>query len=56
MKAGQDKIDLIKNATYISEILQIDYSRCHKFAISNPSLSQEELLDLYFKDTKQLTK
>lgn len=44
----------MKNATYIEEILNISYNSCYKFSQKNPTLSQEELLELYFKDTTQL--
>ncbi len=42
------------NASYLAQILDIDYNRCYKFAMKNPKLTQEELLELYFLDTKAL--
>jgi len=44
----------MENANYISSILDIDYNRCYKFALKNPSLTKEELLELYFTNTSDL--
>jgi hypothetical protein len=42
------------NASYLNQILDIDYNRCYKFALKYPKLTQEELLELYFQNTNAL--
>jgi hypothetical protein len=53
-KVSEDTKNWMKSAAYICDILGIDYNRCYKFAVKNPTLTQEELLELYFSDTNLL--
>jgi hypothetical protein len=41
-------------ATYLSDILDIDYNRCYKFAVKNKFNKKEELLDKYFSNPRSL--
>ena len=45
---------MMENASYIASILEIDYNRCYKFALKNPFLTKEQLLEQYFQNTNEL--
>lgn len=42
------------SATYLSDILDIDFNRCYKFAVKNAGVSKEDLLEMYFINTKAI--
>ena len=41
-------------ATYLSDLLDIDYNRCYKFSAKHEFNQKEELLEKYFNNPKLL--
>lgn len=44
----------INAGAYLSELLDIEFGKCYKFAMKNPLLTKEELLQAYFENPRQL--
>jgi len=42
-----DERDIVDNANYLVNIMEMNFNKCYKIAQKYPGLSKEELLNLY---------
>jgi len=47
---GKREEDIVDNANYLVNILELNFSKCYKVAKKYPELSKEELLNLYMEN------
>jgi len=42
--------NIIENANYLANIVELDFTKCIKYAEKYPDFTKEELLSLYFEN------
>jgi hypothetical protein len=45
-----DERDIVDNANYLVNIMEMNFNKCYKIAQKYPGLSKEELLNLYIEN------